>query len=122
MEGDLVRAYKRLKKKYGWDDTEQVDVELREDMIRFAPVPQEMGEEMADFYLSSPLDDEKVWKGEEILELLAGSWASENSVLADDDWNFLKELVNVWALDMDMDVVTDVMRVVVDRGGFSEDL
>lgn len=120
MEGDLARVWKRLKKKYGWDDTERVDSELRENMVRFAPVPQDMGEELAGFYLASPVDEEKIWKSEEILELLAGTWEPSGSALEEDDWDFLKDLVNAWALELDMDVVTDVMRVVVDRGGFGE--
>ena len=123
MDGDLSRAWKRLKKKKGWDDAEGIASELRELMIRFAPVPPGMAEELADFYLPVPVDEDAVYKSEEILELLAGTWVPEDSMLEEDDWNFLKEQVNAWAPDMDMDIaiVTDVMKVVVERGGFSEE-
>lgn len=120
MEGDLLRAWKRLKKKYGWDDRENITAEIREMMVRIATVPLGMAEEMAEFYLPEPVDEDAVFKSEEILELLSGSWTSENSVLEDDDWDFLREQVNAWALEMDMDVVTDVMQAVVENGGFSE--
>ena len=119
MDGDLVRAWKRLKKKYGWDEIEKIDRELREDMARFAPVPRDMGEELAVFYLASPVDEERIWKSEEILELLNGTWTPQQSALTNDDWDFLKEQVNAWAAEMDMDIVTDVMRAAVDRGDFS---
>lgn len=120
MEGDLLRAWKRLRKKYGWDDRENITAEIREMMVRIAAVPSGMAEEMAEFYLPEPVDEDAVFKSEEILELLSGSWTSENSVLEDDDWDFLREQVNAWALEMDMDVVTDVMQAVVENGGFSE--
>ena len=121
MDGDLSRAWKRLKKKNGWDDTEGIAAELREMMIRFAPVPPGMAEELADFFIPEPVDENVIYKAEEILELLSGTWVPENSVLEEDDWKFLKDQVNAWALEMDMDIVTDVMKVVVNRGGFSED-
>ncbi len=121
MDGDLSRAWKRLKKKNGWDDTKGIATELRELMIRFAPVPPGMAEELADFYLPVPVDEDAVYKSEEILELLAGTWAHEESMLEEDDWEYLKEQVNAWAPDMDMGIVTDVMKVVVERGGFSEE-
>ena len=121
MEGDLARSWKRLKKKYGWDDTEGVDAELRDTMAKFAPVPRDMGEELAGFFLTSPVDEEKIWKSEEILELLAGTWEPSGSALADEDWDYIRDLINAWAVELDMTIVTDVMRVVVDRGGFRED-
>jgi hypothetical protein len=120
MEGDLLRAWKRLKKKYGWDDRENITTEIRELMVRIMSVPPGMAEELADFYLPEPVGEENIYKSEEILELLWGAWVPENSVLAGDDWDFLKEQVNAWALEMDMDIVTDVMRAVVENGGFSE--
>jgi len=120
MNGDLSRAYKRLKKKNGWDDTDRTAKELKETMIRLSPVPAGMAEEMADFYLNDPIDSDAVYRAEEILELLTGSWIPEDSKLGIDDWDFLKEQVNAWAVEMDMDVVTDVMRAVVSNGGFAE--
>lgn len=119
MDGDLYRAWKRLKKKRGWDDSDGIAAELREMMVRFSPVPAGMAEEMADFYLPVPVDEDAVFKSEEVLELLSGTWVPQNSVLEDDDWDFLKEQVNAWAMELDMDVVTDVMKAVVEQGGFS---
>ncbi len=116
MNGDHSRAYKRLKKKNGWDNSEATAAELRETMIRLAPVPLGMAEELADFYLGNPLGADAVLKSDEILELLGGTWAPEDSLMEIDDWEFLKEQVNAWALEMDMDIVTDVMKFVVSYG------
>jgi len=102
-----------LKKKKGWDDTEGIEKELQETMIRLSPVPGGMAEELADFYLNGSFDTDGVYKADEILELLSGTWVPENSLLEIDDWDFIEEQVNAWAMEMDMDVVTDVMKAVV---------
>lgn len=122
MEGDLSRAWKRLKKKRGWEDMAGITADLRETMVRLAPIPQDMAEEMADFFLTEPVDEEILYKSEEVLEVLTGDWRPADSALTDDDWDFLRELVNAWAPELDMDVVTDVMKLIVDRGDFSRRL
>jgi hypothetical protein len=118
MDGDLARAWKRIKKRRGWDDSAGIAADLRDVMIRCSPIPHDMAEEIAAFFLDEPIDEESVYKSQEILEILEGTWISRDSALTDDDWDFLKEQVNAWALDMDMGIVTGVMKLVVDRGGF----
>ena len=120
MNGDLSRAYRRLKKKNGWEDTRKITSEMKAAMRKLSPVPEAMAEELADFYLQDPVTADALNKSEEILELLNGTWGAENSILESDDWDFLKEQVNAWAIDMDMDVVTNVMKAVVSNGGFTE--
>lgn len=119
VEGDLYRSWKRLRKKYGWDDRAGTAAGLRAAMVRYAPVPRCMAEEMADFFLPPALDEQAVYKSDEVLELLAGRGSSQNSILSDDDWVFLEEQVNEWAHELDMRIVTHVMRAVVERGRFS---
>ena len=121
MEGDLARAWKRSRKKNGWDNDEDIAADMRATLVRFAPVPDGMAEELAGFFLAGPVDEESVYRSEEVLEILAGEWSPRGSALVDEDWEFLRDLVNSWALEMDMGVVTDVMRVIVDRGGFREE-
>lgn len=118
MEGDLVRAWKRSRKKHGWDNVEDVAVDMREMLSRFAPVPNAMAEELAIYFLPGPVDEEAVYRSEEILEILGGNWGPEGSALVDEDWEFLRELINEWAPEMDMGIVTDVMRVILERGDF----
>jgi len=120
MDGDLARAWKKIKKHRGWDDAAGIARDMRDTMVRNSPVPRDMGEEMAAYFLAEPVDEEAVYKAEEILELMGGTWTSVDSALDDDDWDFLKDLVNDWAVDMDMDVVNDIMRAVVDRGDFHD--
>ncbi len=120
MEGDLVRAWKRSKKKHGWDNDEDIGADMRETLARCAPVPRSMAEELAAYFFPGPIDEESVYRSEELLEILTGVWAAEASALTDEDWEFLKELVNEWAVEMDMGIVTDIMKVIVERGDFHD--
>ena len=43
---------------------------------------------------------------------------NDDDVLNDDDWDFIKETVSDYALDLDDDTLTYIMRFVVERGGF----
>ncbi|MCG8453763.1 MAG: hypothetical protein MI717_11330 [Spirochaetales bacterium] len=119
MNGNLHRDWKRIRKARGYEDEQGIAEELREVFVQMAPLPQDMGEELALRFLSEPVDDEVLYRTEEVLEVLDGQWTAQDSALRDDDWAYLRDLVDSWATELDMDVVTSVMRVVVERGGFS---
>ena len=118
MDRDMSRAWRRIKKKRGWDDADGIASELMSVMTSLLGDPAPMAEETAAYFLGGGIDDEALYKSDEVLELFDGSWRPEGSILDNDDWDFLRDLVNVWAGELDMDVVTSVMRAVVDRGGF----
>ena len=115
MEGDLIRAWKRSKKKRGWNDHDGIAGDLRERMIQLSPSPRSMGEELAAYFLPNPIVEDAVYRSEEVLDIFDGQWSSEDSALSDEDWAYIEELVNAWALEMDMNVVNQVMRVVVEN-------
>jgi hypothetical protein len=119
MVGDLARAWKRSKKMNGWENQEDIAADVREAFLRFVQVPEGMAEELSGYFLPGTVDEDSVYKSEEVLEILGLEWTPQGSALDDDDWDFLRDLVNAWALELDMDIVTGVMRTIVDRGGFS---
>lgn len=118
MEANLNRTYKRSRKKRGWQDGDGIIEDLKSAFTRQAPVPKGMAEELAAWYLPSPQipDANTISRCEEILLLLNDEWTPENSLLGPDDWEFLSDLVNDWAEEMDMKVATHIMRVVVEMG------
>ncbi|PIE05180.1 MAG: hypothetical protein CSA76_00385 [Spirochaetales bacterium] len=118
MDGDLLRAWKRLKKKHGWNNTEAIDSDLRQAMVRILGLPEDFGEELADYFLPSPAGEEELYRSEEVMELFGGTWKPQESALNIDDWEFLRDLVNAWARELDMDTVTELMRHILDNGGF----
>ena len=118
MDGDLTRSWKRIRKNRGWDNTAGITEDLRDAMASMIPVPRDMADELSEYFVPELVDQEVLYRAEEVLEVFSGTWTEKDSALSDEDWDYMKELVNAWAEHLDMDVVTDVMRYVVDRGGF----
>lgn len=78
-----------------------------------------MGQELFDYCLGSgSFEDRHAEKLGDMVDLFAMGYDSGYNQLGDEDWDYLKELVNAYALDMDMDVVTYVMQHVVEAGVF----
>lgn len=119
MDGELSRAWRKIRKRRGHDDPSGAVTDLRGIMSSLVPGPPAMGDEIAEFFLGDQADDESVYKADEVLDLLAGIALPDESLLDMSDWEFIRDTVNGWAEELDMRIVTDVMRRVVERGGFS---
>ena len=122
MEGELTRVWKRARKKYGRDAQEEIAGSIRHVIVKHFPIPNEMAEEIAEYYLEQEIDYCLVEKLDEIQELMNDRWLPEESALGGDDWDFLKDLINDWALEIDMELVNRIMKIVVEKGGFSGSL
>lgn len=116
MSGDLFRAWKRSKKNRGWKSYESIAADVREVMVHLIPAPRDMAKEIANYFITLPFGEDVLYRAEEIINLFTGQWSMENSLLSDGDWDFIKEMINAWALETDMDIVTDVMRSAVESG------
>ncbi len=121
MEGDLLRTWKRSKKKRGWDNYGDIAADLREKMSRIVPIPQNMAVELAEYFLPGPIDEDAIYRLEEVLDIMAGQWDAGNSILNYSDYEFIKEFANAWALELDIGVLNQIMQVIVETGGFSSD-
>ncbi len=119
MEGDLLRTWKRSKKERGWNNYGDIAADLREKLYRIAPIPRNMAVELADYFLPGPIDEDSIYRLEEVLDIIAGQWNAENSLLNDSDYEFIKDLANAWALELDIGVLNQIMQVIVEMGGFS---
>ena len=53
----------------------------------------------------------------DVADLLSGQYDEQNDPLERDDWSVVGDVVNDYALDLDMGLVTYVMKLVVDHGG-----
>jgi hypothetical protein len=119
MNGELERAYRRIKKKAGWDNPERIIAELRETMVKMSPVPAQMAIEAAQYFIDDIQDDSFIYRAQEVMELFNGDpQLQKKSMLSASDWNFIRELVDEWAAEMDMDIVTGIMTAAVDNGVF----
>ncbi|OQX29368.1 MAG: hypothetical protein B0D92_04020 [Spirochaeta sp. LUC14_002_19_P3] len=116
MNGDLFRAWKKSKKNRGRESYQSMAADVREVMARLIPAPRAMAKEIADYFITVPFDEDVLYRAEEIVNLFTAEWSREDSLLNDGDWDFIKEMINAWALEMDMDIVTNVMRATVESG------
>ena len=53
----------------------------------------------------------------DVADLLTAQYDEENDPLHPDDWELVGDIVNDYALDLDMDTVNYVMKLVVDHHG-----
>ena len=53
----------------------------------------------------------------DVADVIAGEYDARNDPIVAEDWKLLGEIVNDYALDLDMDSVTYIMALVVDHGG-----
>lgn len=67
-------------------------------------------------------DDDAIFLDEatylaDVADLLTLQYDEKNDPLHPDDWELIGDIVNDYALDLDMDIVNYVMRLVVDHHG-----
>lgn len=120
MEGDISRYYKRSAKRHGWNAENEIAGDLKAFFIKQLPIPLNMSEELADYCFQSPLEEKLVYKLEEFIELMHERWSDSGTVLDRNDWFFLTDLINEWAMEIDMALVTYIMKIAVQKGVFSK--
>ena len=119
MDGELSRAYRRIKKSRGWNNPLEISKDLKTEMVRLLPLSPLMAEDIAVFFISAAPDDNSVYRAQEVLELFDGSWErGADSLLTENDWEYIRDSIDEWAAEMDMEIVTFIMRIIVESGGF----
>ncbi len=117
---EFGRSCKQLRKKYNFETTDDFLSDLRELFIKSIGEHEDFCLELMDYCLSpGDVEDKDIEKLSDMVDLFHLNYNDGYNQLDQDDWVFLKDLVNVWALEMDMDTVTYVMQLVVDAGVFS---
>jgi len=118
---EFGRSCKQLRKKYNFETTEEFLDELRELFIKSIGENEDFSLELMDYCMSpGAVEDQDVEKLSDMVDLFHLNYDDGYNQLGLEDWVYLKDLVNVWALEMDMDTVTYVMQLVVDAGVFSK--
>ncbi len=116
---EFNRSCKHLRKKYNYECTEDFMKELEDLFIRALGQPDEFSSELLDYCFPGCQTDDKYFdKLADMVDIFNLDYDETVDRLEEEDWTYLKDLVNSWALDMDMDVVTYVMQLVVSAGVF----
>ncbi len=115
MNNEFLRQYKRISKTCQ-GRLEEREGELREALVRLlGGFPRDMALEGADYFLRGESWEEEVQKGADLLDLHNEEFDAPSSVFDREDWAFLKELVNSYADELDMDWLTYFMQFLLDR-------
>ncbi len=116
----------KLRKQYREAPEEEQIRLVREAFLGMARgLPERMPEELFELVTDRILDrsdNESVFIDEakylaDVADLFAGRYDEENDPIHPDDWELIGDVVNDYALDLDMPTVNYVMRLVVDHHG-----
>ncbi|MDC7233281.1 MAG: hypothetical protein PQJ58_08610 [Spirochaetales bacterium] len=117
---DFERSCKQLRKKYNFESSPELLEQIKELFGRSLGQPEELALDIFDYIMAGgDLEDSHVTRLSDMIDLFQMDYDEGFNSLETEDWSYLKDLVNGWALEMDMDVVTYVMQRVVDAGAFS---
>lgn len=115
---DVERA---LKHERATDDGSAPDRIYELAVRSLPPLPEPMKEDLVSYFLhptSLDTGDEVRARAEyfsAVVDLFACDYDTEADPLRSEDWAFLRELVNDFAVELDMTIVNYVMRLVVDH-------
>jgi hypothetical protein len=121
----LGRVAKLRKEHREAPESEQVELvrEAFTGLIR--SIPQRMVEEVFDQFterLLSRAEDDRIFidRAEylaDVADLLAGQYDTEHDPLHPEDWRLVSEIVNDYAMDLEMNQLSYIMQLVVEHHG-----
>jgi len=85
-------------------------------------LPEPMRAELFDHFSSKYRADESSYTVDDaiflgdVIDLFTGAYDDERDPLDADDWDFVKDIIDENALELDMDTINYVMKLVVDKG------
>jgi len=91
-----------------------------DDSLPFLPEP--MQAELFDFFSHKYRGDTEGFEIDdalflgEVIDLFTGAYNEETDPLDAEDWDFVKDVIDENALELDMQLVNYVMKLVVDKG------
>lgn len=117
---EFERSCKQLRKKYNFESSPELLDEIKELFIKSMDQPEDLSLDIFDYILDGrEFEDSHAVRLADMVDLFQMNYDAGFNSLVMNDWSYLKDLINEWAMEMDMDVVTYVMQNVVDAGAFS---
>jgi len=117
MESPFFRGIKKIKKKYYADNSINIEQEIKEILHKNVSVDENLLEDLYTKYCenSENIFDSAIYLSD-VVDLFNCDYDEENDPLNEEDWIFVKNIVNSCADELDMDTVTYIMRLVVEKG------
>lgn len=104
------------------DEQQRVDAIRDAFSASLSSLPEPMRAELFDYFSSKYRADESGYTVEDaiflgdVIDLFTGAYDDERDPLDADDWDFVKDIIDENALELDMDTINYVMKLVVDKG------
>lgn len=117
MESPFYRGMKKIRKNHFAGTAGDVERDIKELLYKNMDVDEAVCDDIFFRYCS---ERENIFDSMEILtdivDLFNGDYDEDADPLGEEDWLFVRNLVNACAEEMDMETVTYIMRFIVDRG------
>lgn len=117
MESPFYRGIKKIKKNYYSDQTIDVDRDIKELLYKNMDISDSVCD---DLYFKYCSDKDNIFDSaivlSDIVDLFNGDYDEKNDPLEEADWVYARNIVDASADEMDLDRVTYIMRLIVDRG------
>ena len=117
---EFNRHCKQLRKKYNYECTEDFMKDLQELFVRALGQPEDFSAELMEYCCPGTVAEDRDFdRLADMVDIFSMDYDDSVDRLEQADWAYLKELVNSWAAEMDMDLVTYIMQLVVSSGAFN---
>jgi len=117
MESPFYKGLKKIKKNHFAGMGNDIASDIKEMLYRNLDVEKGICD---DLYFRYCEGKENLFDSAEILadivDLFNCQYDEEEDPLSEEDWMYVRNIVNASADEMDMDVITYIMRLIVDRG------
>ena len=117
MESPFYRGIKKIKKNYYADKTIDVEQDIKDLLTKNVPVSESL---LDDLYTKYCSDSDNLFDSarslSDIVDLFNGEYDEDSDPLKEEDWVYVRNLVTACADELDMEIVTYIMRLIVDKG------
>jgi 5'-deoxynucleotidase YfbR-like HD superfamily hydrolase len=115
MNNEFLRQYKRVSKKHSGELSKMIPdlKELFSSLLK--DFPSDMVFDLIEKFIKDDSSENDIQRAADIIDLYNEELDGENSDLSLEDWFYLKELVNSYAEDLDIEWVAYVMQLLLDK-------
>lgn len=117
MESPFFRGLKKIKKNFYAGITKDIEADIKELLYKNVRIDESICDDLYFRYCgnSDNIFDSAVTLSD-VVDLFNGEYDEGNDPLEEEDWIYVRNIVNATADEMDLELVTYIMRLIVDRG------
>ena len=117
MESLFYRGIKKIKKNFYSGVTADVESDIKELLYKNMDVDESVCD---DLYFRYCGNSENIFDSAEtlsdIVDLFNGEYDEVNDPLKEEDWIYIRNIVDASAEELNLEIITYIMRLVVDKG------